>query len=105
MISGGGRVYTFTVRKDARFSDGSRVTARAFVRAIERVLDPAMQAYAASDLAAALVGGEDVVAGRARKPSGVSAKGRVLTLRLTKRIPDFLSSVKQLMRGLPEPAR
>ena len=43
MISAGGRVYTFTVRKDARFSDGWRVTARAFVRAIERILDPAMQ--------------------------------------------------------------
>ncbi len=96
MISGAGTVYTFTVRKDARFSDGSRVTARAFARAIERILDPAMQGYAASDLAAALVGGEDVVAGRTKKPSGVSARGRVLTLRLTKRIPDFLSSVEQL---------
>ena len=36
------------------------------------------------------------MAGKTKTPSGVSAKGRVLTLRLTKRIPDFLSSVEQL---------
>ena len=40
MISNGGRTYTFTIRKDARFSDGSPVTARAFARTIERILDP-----------------------------------------------------------------
>ena len=103
-VSGGGRVYTFTVRKDARFSDGSRLTAGAFARAIERVLDPAMQGFGASELAAALVGGKEVLAGRAKRPSGVSAKGRVLTLRLTKRFPDFLFSVKYLCAvspGLP----
>ena len=33
-----GRVYTFTIRKDARFSTAA-VTARAFGRAIERILD------------------------------------------------------------------
>jgi peptide/nickel transport system substrate-binding protein len=101
VISGGGRVYTFTVRKDARFSDGKPVTARAFARAIERILDPAMQGFGASELAAALVGGEDALAGRTKAPSGVSAKGRVLTLRLTRRTPDFLFSVKRLCAVSP----
>lgn len=96
VVSRDGRTYTFTLRKDARFSDGSRVTARAFVRAIERILDPAMKGFGASDLAAALVGGEDVLAGKAKTPSGVSANGRVLTLRLTRRIPEFLFAVEQL---------
>ncbi|MDH4346532.1 MAG: ABC transporter substrate-binding protein, partial [Thermoleophilia bacterium] len=37
-VSKNGRVYTFTVRKGFRFSDGSAVTPRSFVRAIERGL-------------------------------------------------------------------
>ena len=41
------------------------------------------------------------MAGRTKTPSGVSAKGRVLTLRLTKRIPDFLSSIEQLCAVSP----
>ena len=99
-ISRGGRVYTFTVRKDARFSDGSRVTARAFARAIERILDPAMKspwALAFSDL----VGAQKVLDGKATTPAGAGAKGRVLTLRLTKRIPDFLSWIEQLCAVTP----
>ena len=32
VMSRDGRKYTFTIRRDARFSDGARVTARAFVR-------------------------------------------------------------------------
>ena len=97
VISRDGRRYTFTVRRDARFSDGARVTARAFVRAIERALDPAMKSASVGPaLAAALVGGEDVLAGKAKTPSGVGAKGRVLTLKLTRRIPDFLDVVEQI---------
>ncbi len=96
VVSRDGRTYTFTVRKDARFSDGSRVTARAFGRAIERNLDPAMKARLAPDFATALVGGEDVLAGRAKTPSGVTAKGRVLTMKLTKRDPRFLELIELL---------
>lgn len=97
VVSRDGRTYTFTVRKDARFSDGSRVTARAFVRAIERALDPAMQSeYVGPGLAAALVGGKDVLAGKVKTPSGVSAEGRVLTLKLTKRDVLFLEWTQEL---------
>jgi ABC-type transport system substrate-binding protein len=96
VVSRDGRTYTFRVRSDARFSDGSRVTARAFARAIERNLDPAMKSVFASDLAAALVGGEDVLAGKATTPRGVSARGRVLTLKLTRRDPNFLEQLENL---------
>ena len=111
VVSRDGKTYRFTVRTDARFSDGSRVTARAFVRAIERFLDPAMRTDVASQLAADLVGGEDVLAGKTKTPSGVSAKGRVLTLKLTRRIPDFLGFAQQLcavppsLQADPEGAR
>ena len=97
VVSKDGRTYTFTIRKDARFSDGSRLTARAFARAIERALDPAMKSgYVGPGLAAALVGGEDVLAGKAKTPSGVSAKGRVLTLKVTKRDLRFLEWMQEL---------
>jgi len=111
VVSRDGRTYTFRVREDARFSDGSPVTARAFVRAIERILDPAMKSFVGPWFATALVGGEDVLADRATTPRGVSAKGRVLTLRLTKRDPTFLELTELLcavppnLRADPEGAR
>jgi len=92
-ISRDGKTYTFRVRKDARFSNGEPVTAHAFERSIQRVLDPAMKGFGASDIAAFIVGGEDVLAGKAATPRGVMASGRVLTLRLTKRDPLFLEWV------------
>lgn len=112
VISKDGRTYTFTVRRDARFSDGARVTARAFVRGIERALDPAMKSVSVGPgLAATLVGGEDVLAGTAKTPSGVSAEGRVLTLKLTKRNIRFLEWAQRLcavppsLPATPEGAR
>jgi peptide/nickel transport system substrate-binding protein len=101
VVSRDGRTYTFRVRKEARFSDGSPVTARAFARAIERNLDPAMKSALASELAAALVGGGDVLDGTAKTPRGVSAKGRVLTLKLTKREPTFLELTEYLCAVSP----
>ena len=73
VVSRDGRTYTFRVRKDARFSDGARVTARAFVRAIERNLDPAMKAR----LAPGLRGGPRRRRGRAGR-QGEDAQRRQL---------------------------
>ena len=81
VVSKDGRTYTFTVRKDARFSDGSTVTARAFVRALERIADPLMT----SDVTA---GHPDIV--------GRSAKGRTLTLKLSRRDPRFLDVIERV---------
>jgi oligopeptide transport system substrate-binding protein len=89
VVSRNGKTYTFTIRKDARFSTGPPVTAQAFVRAIERLLDPAMDT-GASDLAALIVGGDDVLAGKAKTPSGLTARGRTLTVRLTRKPPSPL---------------
>jgi ABC-type transport system substrate-binding protein len=81
VVSRDGRTYTFTVRKDARFSTGSAVTARAFARAIERIRDPALNSPLAADF---------------KDLRGVVATGRTLTLKLTRRVPDFLSSLKRV---------
>jgi peptide/nickel transport system substrate-binding protein len=41
-VSPDGRTYTFTVRRDLRFSDGTHVTAANYARAIGRLVDPAL---------------------------------------------------------------
>jgi peptide/nickel transport system substrate-binding protein len=47
VVSRDGRTYVFKVRRGLRFSDGSPLMAANFARALERVRDPAMRAYAA----------------------------------------------------------
>jgi ABC-type transport system substrate-binding protein len=96
VVSKDGRTYTFTIRKDARFSSGARVTARDFAHTIARILDPKLKAYLASDLAAVIVGGEDVLAGKTTTPRGVAAKGRKLILRLTRRVRNILETTAQV---------
>jgi len=82
-VSGGGRTYTFTVRKGFRFSDGKPVQASAFARAINRVLSPSMRSPWSSQLAD-VVGAADVRAGRAASASGVTARGSTLTVRFVR---------------------
>src|SRR5262245_22013581 len=48
-VSNGRRTYTFTIRKDARFSTGAPVTARDVVHTLERVLDPSVRSLFAPD--------------------------------------------------------
>lgn len=88
VVSRDGRTYTFTIRKDARFSTGAVVTARAFARALERGLAPAMQSPLAAPFGD-IVGAQDVIAGKAMTLRGVVANGRALAMRLTKRVPDL----------------
>ncbi len=95
VVSKDGKTYTFTIRKDARFSTGAPVTAQAIVRAIERRLDPVMET-GDDFLASLIVGGEDVLAGKTKIPSGLTARGRTLTVRLTRSGPDFLGAASQL---------
>jgi peptide/nickel transport system substrate-binding protein len=47
VVSRDGRTYVFTVRRGLRFSDGSPLMAANYARALERLLDPGMRAYAA----------------------------------------------------------
>jgi peptide/nickel transport system substrate-binding protein len=107
VISKDGRTYTFQVRKDARFSTGARVTARAFARALERILDPGMRSPRAGDFQD-IVGAKEVLAGRATTPRGVIAKGRTLIVRLERRLSDFpvrtssLSAVPPSLEAHPE---
>src|SRR5919109_3943925 len=69
------RTYTFTIRRGARFSDGSLVTARAFLRALERIFTPAMRSGGGGTFED-IVGARKMLAGKAATVAGAVAKGR-----------------------------
>jgi ABC-type transport system substrate-binding protein len=91
-VTRNGRTYTFTVRQNFRFSDGSRVTPRSFVRSIERALHPKMQSPAAN-FVGDIVGASAVMAGKRTTPSGVVVNGDTLTISLVRPAPDFMSRI------------
>jgi peptide/nickel transport system substrate-binding protein len=69
------RTYVFRVRDGLRFSDGSRVTARSFARALERARAPELLSPAEPYL---------------REVAWWKARVNVLTIHLRKPAPDFL---------------
>jgi peptide/nickel transport system substrate-binding protein len=102
-ISSDGKTYTFTVRKGLRFSDGQPVTAASFAHAIDRFLDPKMQSPNASAFAD-VVGAQAVLDGKAASPSGITARGNRLVIRLTKPNGDLswrMSGVCAVPPNLP----
>jgi peptide/nickel transport system substrate-binding protein len=111
-ISKNGKVYTFTIRKNLRFSDGSRVTGKAWQRAFERVLSP--QQYVQNGcflgIDQLIVGGEafaDCAGGganaKASHISGIKATKSKVTFRLTKANPTFLSILGMPWFGAVKP--
>ena len=90
-VSDDGRVYTFYLREDARWSNGDPVVAEDFVAGMQRAVDPATgSAY--GQLLQAIEGALDVVAGRQPPESlGVRALAdRALEIRLIEPTPYFL---------------
>lgn len=90
------RTYTFTIRRGARFSDGSPVTAQVFVHALDRLFDPKISSFSNAPEFDAIVGAREMLAGNATTLSGAVAKGRVLSLRLTHAVPDLLARTSEL---------
>lgn len=90
-VSEDGRRWRFFLRADARWSDGADVTARDFVWAWRRVLDPANAAQYAS-LLWSIEGAKDFAEGRAPASAlGVRAlDARLLEVRLERPVPWLL---------------
>ena len=82
------KTFTFRLRTTFRFSDGSRVGASAFARAINRTLAPSMKSPGQL-FTRNIVGAADVLAGKRRTASGVVARGNTLTVRFTRATPEF----------------
>jgi ABC-type transport system substrate-binding protein len=87
--------YTFTIRKDARFSTGAPVTARDLSHSLERILDPVMKSVYAPDFQD-VVGARKMLTGDAKTLSGVTARGRTLIVRLTRPVSDFPARTTEL---------
>ena len=90
-ISKNGKVYTFTLKKTYKFSNGKPVTAANFAAAINRDLNPKM-ASPAQPFIEDIVGASAVIDGKATRASGVKVLSPYkLRISLTKRAPDLLS--------------
>lgn len=85
-----GKTYTFELRKDAKWDDGSQVTANDFVVALQRQVNPKTKSQRAQRLQD-FVGYKNASTGKA-KPStlGVKALGKYkLQIQLTHAVPYF----------------
>jgi ABC-type oligopeptide transport system substrate-binding subunit len=90
-ISKNGKVYTFTLKKTYKFSNGKPVTAANYAAAINRDLNPKM-ASPAQPFIEDIVGASAVIDGKATRASGVKVLSPYkLRISLTKRAPDLLS--------------
>jgi oligopeptide transport system substrate-binding protein len=89
-VSADGRVYTFSLRATARWSNGEPVTAADFVAAWRRLVDPATGSQYA-DVLAPVVGAAAIVKGQAKPDTlGVVATDpRTLTVTLVAPTPYF----------------
>lgn len=69
--SADGKTYTFRLRHDVKFHDGSPVRASDFKYSWERALNPATNSLTASTYLNDLVGSSDILSGKATQLSGV----------------------------------
>lgn len=66
-VSGDGKTYTFTIRPNAKWHDGKKVTAKDFEYAFQRLVDPAFASeYSFIAITAQIVNAEDVI--KKKKP-------------------------------------
>jgi ABC-type transport system substrate-binding protein len=99
-----GLVYTFTLRPDAGFSDGTPVTAQDILYTINRALAPAEKSPWAASIFSPIVGCAAVAAGKAQSCRGVVALD-ARTVRITLARPmasfPFLLNFGVVKHGLP----
>jgi peptide/nickel transport system substrate-binding protein len=96
-VSGNGKVYTFTIRKGFKFSNGKAVTANNFKYAINRTLNKGLASPGAQFITdpngTNIVGAAKVNAGHGTQAAGVKVKGNKLTVRLTKPDATFMAKI------------
>jgi ABC-type transport system substrate-binding protein len=92
-VSKDGKTYVFRIRKGLKLSNGKAVTAASFKRALERNLSPKMGSPLGVNvhMDKLIAGGTAFLDGKTQVLSGVKAAGQVLTVKLTKADPTFVS--------------
>ncbi len=90
-VSRDGKTYTFRLRQNRRFHDGTRVTPRSFKHAITRVLTPAMRSPGRVFFRD-ILGAEAFIGRKTRTVVGITVlPGNRLQIRLKRRAPDLLA--------------
>ena len=89
-VSKDGKTYTFVLKKTYKYNTGRTIGPADFAYAFNRNADPKMQSPATAYMHE-IVGADAVTDGKAQSISGITAKGNVLTIRLTRSLPDFLA--------------
>ncbi len=93
-ISDDEKTYTFTIKPNITFSDGTPVTAQTYVYAWTRALLPEVASPIASFFEAPIVGADAVVNGKSKTLSGVKAlDDHTLQITLTQPTPYFLEDL------------
>jgi ABC-type oligopeptide transport system substrate-binding subunit len=91
-VSDDGTVYTFSIRDNLTFGDGTPVTADDFVYSINRAVSPEVGAFAASSHFGHILGVKDVIDGKAKSVAGVRAvDAKTLEIKLDAPIAYFLA--------------
>jgi ABC-type transport system substrate-binding protein len=92
--------YTFTLRSDFRFSDGTPVRATAFARGINRTLARGVKSPWAA-YTRDIIGAERVLAGKTSAAPGVVARGNTLIIRFKRPVPDFPAQTAGFLCAVP----
>ncbi|MCE2465465.1 MAG: peptide ABC transporter substrate-binding protein [Dehalococcoidia bacterium] len=93
-ISDDGTIYTFTLKNNVRFHNGTAVTAADFKYSWERALDPAIHSPVALTYLGDIVGAGDVAEGLTGELSGVEAlDDRTIRVTIEAPYPYFLSKL------------
>jgi ABC-type oligopeptide transport system substrate-binding subunit len=92
IVSKNGKQYTFKIKSGLKLSNGEKVTAKNFQKAIFRALTKSMQSPAVPFISD-IVGAQAMVDGKANTASGVVARGNTLILKLTQPDGGMLSKL------------
>jgi ABC-type oligopeptide transport system substrate-binding subunit len=92
VISGNGKVYSFTVRSGFKFANGQPVTAASFANAFNRDANPKLQSPAGAFITD-IAGAQAVLDGKASSISGIKVSGNKISFTLTRAAPDFLARI------------
>jgi len=96
-VSNNGRKYTFFLRPGFKFSDGAKVTAANFKRAIDRTANKSLASPGAPFITDTngtnILGAKKVNDGKSNSVSGVVAKGNKLTISLSKPDGTFMAKI------------
>jgi ABC-type oligopeptide transport system substrate-binding subunit len=100
-VSEDGLKYTFHVDPQAKFSDGSPITASDIKKSYEHSADPALKTWTQPYLSAPILGAQDVVDGKTKEMKGIVAKDdQTVEMTLTSPYTPFIKNTANYIGGI-----